>query len=414
MKSQILTYSLAFSTLLSCLVSCGQKSDPTMTQLHQTDTDAKSNVQKAREQCYSSLDPAALDKDGVGKVKICTEQKSTDKTANIFKILTGDRAYKLDHLEGNKLSIAINAGVKFDDTSLSGDAQADLIKKINDECMPNLKNFWNKYNISMDITFSPYNELAANDQILSLDTSKDTTTKDKISGLRISEWPESSQFATSFTKDCQDKMKQASDKTPSQQIAIGQKCLLESNQKFCLAFNKMVGYWVGAEDLNDPTCTGVEKPVVVDPKKTAEENLGSFMSFPIIDSAVPAFTDDATTTKVPPASPATPSATSDTEAAPSDSTTGTQIAGIQVADSLESLAADYDVANLPGKTPPAPAPSPATPVDRDTTADPSYKPWLSYRVSPENLKSMFNCDPSAQVKNIAAPKFKTPKKAQKK
>jgi hypothetical protein len=393
MKMKLINLSVASFLLTSVfaggLVSCGQKSGDVTAELkHQIDSGAKSDVEKARAQCFATIDPIAVLKKADGKNKFCSETLAKDsKPVFAFKGL--DRSFKLARTSDSKLAVTINAGVKFSDPSLNEDLQKKFIKNITDECMPNLENFWNKSNILVTLSLAPYSETDPVDQTLKLDLvgASDESLASKV-GLQISEWPESSIFSNKITPACQVERDKNTSDGESKKDTLARSCVKKQNQKFCLALNKMLGYWVGAEDLDDPKCEGIENKPAVGQKP-------SFMSYSILASNNLLEANDSLESVVPNAliPPEKP-----VEKVQAEDVSMPLVTGAVPSEDLNSTAQVFDALNSIGAKAP---PVPDVPAPQDTSADPSYQIWTNYNISPENLKSMFDCDFSAPIKNIA-------------
>jgi len=423
--------------LLLMLVACGPKaSDTSMPLEHRVTTDEKSTIQKMRAQCYAAMPAEPQVKSDAKRVKVCAQ--APDKTYNsdpTNRKFTFSRKATKDKNPSPQISVDIAASVVFPDQKLNTDQKKLIVDKINSQCLPNILTFW-KTAADIDLTINNLKAFIADDGSASVDqslyltamfASGDASTQasgtELNASVEIAQWPGGPVLQMTASKDCNDKASKATGIGAKDRVR--NECAKLENQNFCLAVNKMIGHWLGAEDKTDLNC--YDPPATTDKATTktptpidTEAGKTSFMHVqtnPSKDKAIvpgSATTPDAaktedTTSKpqAPKADPSTPDTTSKPPTNPTSDATSNPTSNSKTpgktdltSEDFKTMAAAVDLETA------------ASLASKISTDDPSYRPWDPYVVSSEDLTAIFDCDPKkAQQKAVvAAPQPQAPKK----
>ncbi len=395
------------SLLLLLLNACGSQNSEPMSQAHQVDSAAKTAPQKLRQACISQVkDTTIHDRAGVS---ICTFNPAIADPTKQYSLMPLDRKMKLAHATAKNNvvieNVTITAGVSFfGKTTMPIDAQKDMIvAAIHDDCYANMQYFWSKSDVLLDLQLARAVSGNTYDQTLSLEYSplsvatSHSPTADAIDfQLQIEEWGHGTiQFSTSVA-DCNDAAK-ASKKLPSGVEEDRSACRKKSNQQFCLAFNKMVGHWMGAVDKTDLHCypstaaTTPAKATAPPPVSTDTTTpLASFMSFLVNPVAA-----------VPVTAPVVTAPTKTAEEIQKD-----LLDKVHLVDAITQPASTDDLTMAPNRTLTT-TPTPIVDDVQDQSGDPSYEKWLGYEVTKDDLGTILKCD-YTRAEEVVAKNRQTP------
>ncbi len=448
---------------LFIFVSCAKPGGEVLPTKHLVDTNKKTTSQKLRQQCYSQVVDRTV-KDAKGVV-ICTYLVAGGADGITHKKIFPSRKFKIlkQTMKDSSLQekISIDASVEFISKSPLPplEQRKAVVAIIETQCLPNIRYFWSKSDVAIALSLKIGADKSLVDQTLSLDiesapkqnktaqiSATETANLEGPSGLdyeiQIDQWAKGPKLFTSATLECNKKAKEAIGVTDSEREEIRSDCLKLANQPFCLAVNKMIGHWLGAEDKTDLNCykpaavaeektpiatpaTTPEKPLATTPLPATgtpaeptvdESSLNSFMSFPVNPI---------------PTKPAVLLEKAKDESAP---VSANKIAAEEEADEnimghFAAVAALTDAKNMSSASD-ADLTTPKTKISAnvpataeeiiDQSKDPSYQPWLEYTIGKEDMLAIFNCDMSKPIPNkvptvtnlkVAAPKTVVPSKA---
>lgn len=460
------------SVLLLFLNACGQQGGQPMTQAHISDTGVKSNAQKLRQACMQQAQDGTIV--NAGAVSICTFYPGSDakdkngKLGNQYKISTHDRKLKLSHTTANNTineTISINAGMSFygEKTMPTPEEKKSILAVVESDCMPNMKYFWSRSNITLDLNFTIDANLSNADQVLSLhyappvystfmgppDLSASGTAQVALATgssapvlndfeLQIEEWGNGVNKLSTRTACSADVEEAMKSKLDSEKALLRSACRKQANQNFCLALNKMVGHWMGAVDRTDLNCFVPKIQPVATPTDAIVQTPA-----PVVDTTSAAASDpnaasadDTVASPVAPAAnsvatpslieknkliytsfmiflvnpvPSTPLVTTDPVLNQTSNKTVSTTA-VTTAPSGDDLiianaAAQMD-ADIAKKMPTQPGQPETTPIAAPTVqsqlTDPSFASWLTYHLSKDDVRDIFGCDYAVAEKVVAA------------
>ena len=410
--------------LLLLLPACAKPTSGVIVPEHRADTVQKTTSQKLRQRCYSSTtDKDVNDPSGV---KICVWRPTKAKDANPWTLSNDPRKFNISHTKAKDSSIqevvSLDASVKFFAASsgaLTPDQQTQAFNLIKNQCLPNINYFWSKHDINLKLNLVLNADRSSVDQELSVEyvaLPASKTPGDLNYSFQIEQWSQipQGQLVGVTSDEC---AKKAASGLPSEQDQVRSSCMKTLNQPFCLAMNKMIGHWLGAEDKTDLRCydkVAVEnelKKLDADPKKTDpistdETTFTSFMGFLV--NPQPTASTPAVTTPVADTKTDTPATTT-----PSGSTKKVNAADVQQSQfavaaaaydqglkeaAVASVVADgtSDADSARPVPPKVDTPTPASVPDQ--SKDPSYEKWLTLKITKAELAEIFACDMTKAIK----------------